>query len=336
MHVLHLIDSTEHPPCPMRLAAIADMCRAMDTLRQSVVLIGRAELQDAAERVGLPCNGRLNGRGLTRRALRRWLDEHRAEAICAWSSSTMALAQSAAGRLPLVCPDPHEPALDLDRLKEADRAALRQRWGVNESTCVVALVGRSIHAIDATLAGWVVGLVAHTPRSACLVIPPTCFNLPRARRMFDMAAKADALIVDPLAAHPWRCLGGCDLALSPDSTANFGGVDLTVQPWARPSTGGGLGLAWAMAAGRAVVVEDSPATRRHVGHEQNGLVADASPRAMAQAICRLIDEPALARRLGEQAAADASAKYPATGPAQRLAARLAAAAGPAGACPLST
>ncbi len=318
MHVLHLIDSPDRPPCPMRLAAVADISAALSVPRQSVVLIGRVELEDIAARVGLPVSDRLGAGGSVARTLRRWLSGRGVDAICAWSASAMTLAQNAAGTIPLICPDPQAPAMDFDRLRDADRVALRRRWGAEEDDCVVALVGRTVYDCDAALGGWVVGLVDQTPRTARLLIPPGGYGRRRLERMFAMSGQSRSLIVDPPAAQPWRVLAGCDVALSVDSSANYGGVDLTVQPVLRIPTGGGMGLAWAMAAGLAVVVEDAAATRLHVRHESNGLVADPSPRRMAQAVCRLIDDPALRQRLGRSAALDAQQRHAAQTAADRL------------------
>jgi glycosyltransferase involved in cell wall biosynthesis len=62
-----------------------------------------------------------------------------------------------------------------------------------------------------------------------------------------------------------------------------------------------------MAAGKAIVASDLPSIREVLRHEENALLAaPGDPEAVAAAIRRLRDEPALRDRLGRQARADAA------------------------------
>jgi glycosyltransferase involved in cell wall biosynthesis len=60
-----------------------------------------------------------------------------------------------------------------------------------------------------------------------------------------------------------------------------------------------------MAAGIAIVASDLPALREVLRHEENALLAaPGDPEAFAAAVRRLLADPALAQRLGQQARAD--------------------------------
>jgi glycosyltransferase involved in cell wall biosynthesis len=63
-----------------------------------------------------------------------------------------------------------------------------------------------------------------------------------------------------------------------------------------------------MAAGRAIVASDLPAIREVLEHERNALLVPAGDgAALADALRRLIDDPALAARLARTASADVEA-----------------------------
>ena len=70
------------------------------------------------------------------------------------------------------------------------------------------------------------------------------------------------------------------------------------------------GLIEAAAVGRAIVTADVPGCREIVHHQVNGLLVPArDARATADAIRRLLDDPALRRRMGKAGRAMAEAEY---------------------------
>lgn len=71
-----------------------------------------------------------------------------------------------------------------------------------------------------------------------------------------------------------------------------------------------LALVEAMAAGCACIVSDVVGAREVIQPERTGLlVPEGQPEALAQALQRLLEQPALAQRLGEAARAQAMAEY---------------------------
>jgi glycosyltransferase involved in cell wall biosynthesis len=84
--------------------------------------------------------------------------------------------------------------------------------------------------------------------------------------------------------------------------------DLVVQPsrW----EGLSISLLEAMAAGRPLVACDVQGNRDVIEHGVNGLmVPPLDPAALSAAIVRLLSEPALAKRLGENAARDCRTRF---------------------------
>ncbi|NJQ00267.1 glycosyltransferase [Streptomyces zingiberis] len=74
--------------------------------------------------------------------------------------------------------------------------------------------------------------------------------------------------------------------------------------------GFGLTVTEAMVKGRAVVASAVGGLRQQVTHERNGLLVDPADLAgVRAALTRLLDDPALRRRLGEQARSDALERY---------------------------
>jgi glycosyltransferase involved in cell wall biosynthesis len=65
----------------------------------------------------------------------------------------------------------------------------------------------------------------------------------------------------------------------------------------------------AMGLGKPVVVTDAPGVRDYVTDGETGLVVPNEPRALAEAVNRLIIDRALARRLGAAARADVLARF---------------------------
>lgn len=74
--------------------------------------------------------------------------------------------------------------------------------------------------------------------------------------------------------------------------------------------GFGLTVTEAMVKGRAVVASSVGGLRQQVTHERNGLLVDPTDLAgVRAALTRLLDDPALRRRLGDQARSDTLERY---------------------------
>jgi glycosyltransferase involved in cell wall biosynthesis len=71
----------------------------------------------------------------------------------------------------------------------------------------------------------------------------------------------------------------------------------------------GVAVIEAMAAGLPVVVSDQVAIHNEVQHAGAGLVCSCSPKSVATALCRILDDPIDARRMAAKGAAFASEHY---------------------------
>ncbi len=172
-----------------------------------------------------------------------------------------------------------------------DRAALRRRWDVDDSTRIVLAVGGDARDLDAMQAMLAVGLAAETGRPVRLLIHPDARGIDRARRMNRASGRESLLIADEVAAMPWQAAAGVDMALALSD---------------------GPGLSWAMHAGLPIVAPRTPAMAGRLCHEETALLTSAaSPGQLARAINELADDPALARRLGDSARTAAARFAPA-------------------------
>jgi len=75
------------------------------------------------------------------------------------------------------------------------------------------------------------------------------------------------------------------------------------------SEGLGSAVLMAMSAGVPVVASNTGGLPEIVSHRENGLLVDGSPQAIAAAIRELLDNPALARRLGDAARRTVAARF---------------------------
>ena len=95
-----------------------------------------------------------------------------------------------------------------------------------------------------------------------------------------------------------------------DVRTAYGALDIVLCPSRQEAFG--RVAAEAMLNGLPVVASDIPAYREVVGHERGGLLfppGDAA--AAAEAVCRLVDDAVLRRRLGDQAREQAQRFAPA-------------------------
>ena len=102
----------------------------------------------------------------------------------------------------------------------------------------------------------------------------------------------------PLAMEAAR-LAGVELKLSTDLERDL--RDAAVLVYITHSEGLGSGALLAMSAGVPVVASDVGGLPESIRHGENGLLVENTPQAIAAAVRQLLDNPALARRLGDAA-----------------------------------
>jgi glycosyltransferase involved in cell wall biosynthesis len=102
----------------------------------------------------------------------------------------------------------------------------------------------------------------------------------------------------PLAMEAAR-LAGVELKLSTDLERDL--RDAAVLVYITHSEGLGSGALLAMSAGVPVVASDVGGLPEIIRHGENGLLVENTPQAIAAAVRQLLDNPALARRLGDAA-----------------------------------
>ncbi|MBI1373071.1 MAG: hypothetical protein GC159_10100 [Phycisphaera sp.] len=196
-------------------------------------------------------------------------DEHARDS---WRAAT-AQQRGDAERVVLI-----EPGVDTRRLVTGERDSSRMRWSVNDGRSVVAVLSDPPQQTDALLAMLSVGIARETGRAFHMLIHRGAVGLERAARVVKAAGRGELMSVRDEAAEPWRSLGGCDMALA---------------------LGGGVHLAWALAAGVPVVAHyDAAGTL--LRHEDNALISDMGTAAnLARMMCRLHDDPQLRQRLAD-------------------------------------
>ncbi|MFZ0594496.1 MAG: glycosyltransferase family 4 protein [Bryobacteraceae bacterium] len=88
----------------------------------------------------------------------------------------------------------------------------------------------------------------------------------------------------------------------------LGGFDVVLQP--SLSEGLSISILEAMAAGRPIIACDIQGNREVIRHGKNGLlVPPANAAALAEAIVRILSDPALAKTMGEEAARDCRTRF---------------------------
>jgi len=102
----------------------------------------------------------------------------------------------------------------------------------------------------------------------------------------------------PLAMEAAR-VAGVELKLSTDLERDL--RDAAVMVYITHSEGLGSGALLAMSAGVPVVASDVGGLPEIIRHGENGLLVENTPQAIAAAVRQLLDNPALARRLGDAA-----------------------------------
>ncbi|MEM6332544.1 MAG: hypothetical protein AAF823_04310 [Planctomycetota bacterium] len=227
----HLIDG------PAPLAAVA--AHAAAAAGEPALVIGSRRLAALVQAAGVP-HARWISAPLGRTALARFAAAAAIRRIrglpelVGWSPATIALARALArparGLHAAVRDAAQAPPLTDD---PATRAAVRQRWGVDDATAAILLLPTAHPLTDAYDAALALGLADEAIRSASpsdsgvaprhlrLVVAPAQPGRLHAHRLWQDFGRAELLIADPAAAMPWQALPACDAAIdlgpTPDS-----------------------------------------------------------------------------------------------------------------------
>ncbi|MBI1370803.1 MAG: hypothetical protein GC162_19390 [Planctomycetes bacterium] len=231
-----------------------------------------------------------DARWLMRRALRR-----RAMTLTAIDAPIAGAIASRCGLEAHIIP----PGLDARRIERGDRRAMRMRWGITDETMLMATVlGDAAEPEDELRGALAVGLVEEAGRKLRVMLRAGSTASERARRLMDATRRGERMRITPDLAELWRVIDGCDLAIG---------------------VGGGLPLAWAMLAGKAIAGMDSEHVRAYVRADVAGLLAPPhSPGELAKRICRLADDPARRRELSQAAQTAATECFDLNRYAQRM------------------
>ena len=161
--------------------------------------------------------------------------------------------------------------------KAANRAAIRERWGVDDDTIVIALLADRVDAIDssaallATVFTHEVLRASDSPSSDVrLLCHPDAWRRIDAATLSEQLHFPELLMQDAGLSAPWSVLAGCDVALAP-----------------KPSEAG-LSILWANAMGVPVVAAPDARLPLLSELEQVLLASSGSPRHLANALTQWV------------------------------------------------
>jgi len=204
------------------------------------------------------------------------------------------------------------PGVDASLLlphRQRSRLALREQWGVSDSTLLVGLISQPISWGNARAAASVVTLPVTANRDVKLLAHPDAIRLHEAYTWARPLRLDGALLQEDSLAEPWTVLRGVDVALwmggpchqLSEHARRVGeermpsAVDLLPMP-------GVLPLLWAMAAGLPIVAERYPASQSVLAEgEACMMIEPGDVTSGAEAMIRLHDDESLRHTLGHAA-----------------------------------
>ncbi len=186
------------------------------------------------------------------------------------------------------------PGVDRERIAPEDRAMFRGRWGADETTFVIGLVGEPQPRVDTQIAVMAAVRVIYTGRAVKLIVHHAAALRLAATRWVDQLGIGDLLVVEDDLAQPWTVAPGLDAALvvarSPRATP------------LRHSPCGLLAPLWMMAAGVPIIAGSNQPVADLLEDERSGLLVQRGDvNAIARSILRLHDDAALSKRLSQAA-----------------------------------
>lgn len=195
--------------------------------------------------------------------------------------------------------------VDRQRIAPEDRAMFRGRWGADETTFVVGLVGEPQPRVDTQSAVMAAVRVIHAGRAVKLIVHPGAGLRLAATRWVDQLGIGDLLVVEDDLAQPWAVAPGLDAALvitrSPRTTL------------LRHAPCGLLAPLWMMAAGVPIIAGSNQTVADLLEDERSGLLVQGGDvNAIARSILRLHDDAALSKRLSQAAQQLVTSRFDAT------------------------
>jgi glycosyltransferase involved in cell wall biosynthesis len=182
--------------------------------------------------------------------------------------------------------------VDRQRIASEDRAMLRGRWGADETTFVVGLVGEPQPRVDVQTAVMAAVRVIHTGRAVKLIVHPGAGLRLHATRWVDQLGIGDLLVVEDEMAQPWTVAPGFDAALVVARSSGATPI--------RRSSCSLLAPLWAMAAGLPIIADSKQTVADLLEDERSGLLVQRGDvNGIARGMLRLHDDASLARRLGD-------------------------------------
>lgn len=184
--------------------------------------------------------------------------------------------------------------VDRQRIAPEDRAMFRGRWGADETTFVVGLVGEPQPRADAQTAVMAAVRVIHTGRAVKLIVHHGAGLRLHARRWVEQLGIGDLLVIEDDLAQPWTVAPGLDAALV--VARSSGAARLRRSPCSL------LAPLWMMAAGVAIIADSNQTVADLLEDERTGLlVQPGDVNGIARSILRLHDDAALSKRLSQAA-----------------------------------
>ncbi len=206
---------------------------------------------------------------------------------------------------------PQLPGVDRQRLAPEDRAMLRSRWGADETTFVVGLVGEPQPRVDTQTAVMAAVRIIYTGRAVKLIVHHTAAMRVQATRWVDQLGIGDLLVVEDDLAQPWTVAPGLDAALVVPRSSRTTPL--------RYSSCSLLAPLWMMVAGVPIIAGSDQTVADLLEDERNGLLVQRGDvNGIARGMLRLHDDASLAQRLGDAGQQLVTTRFDATAFAKSL------------------
>ena len=184
------------------------------------------------------------------------------------------------------------PGVDRQRIAPEDRAMFRGRWGADETTFVVGLVGEPQPRVDVQTAVMAAVRVIYTGRAVKLIVHHAAGLRLAATRWVDQLGIGDLLVVEDDLAQPWTVAPGLDAALVVARSSGATPI--------RHSSCGLLAPLWMMAASVPIIAGSNQTVADLLEDERSGLLVQCRDvNGIARGMLRLHDDAALSKRLSQ-------------------------------------